>query len=310
MFRLNTLALLGAAVFSAAASENQTVHYRQADVRGVKVFYREAGPRTAPAVLLLHGFPSSSHMFRALIPKLAENYRVIAPDYPGFGQSDMPSPRDYSYTFAQLADTMDAFAQQVGLQKYALYVMDYGAPVGYRLALKHPERVTALIVQNGNAYEEGLRDFWAPIRKLWADPSAANRDALRPFLKLDGTRWQYTHGVKDPTRLSPDAWLVDQAGLDRPGNDEIQLALFYDYRTNLELYPKIQEYFRTRRPATLIVWGKNDTIFPPEGATPYRRDLPQAELHLIDAGHFALESNGEEIADYILDFLGRKLAKR
>lgn len=288
-----------------AAAESQRVHYRSADIDGVKVFYREAGPVGAPVIVLLHGFPSSSHMFRNLIPVLASQYRVIAPDYPGFGHSDMPDRSQFSYTFANLAATTDALLTRLNAQRYALYVMDYGAPVGFRLALAHPERVTALVVQNGNAYEEGLQQFWDPIRAYWKSNTKETREALRSATALDSTRWQYQAGVRDVSRIDPSAWLHDQALLDRPGNVEIQLDLFYDYRTNVDLYPRFQQFFRDRRPPTLIVWGRNDTIFPAEGAQAYLRDLPKAELHLLDTGHFALEDKGEEIGALMLDFLGR-----
>jgi pimeloyl-ACP methyl ester carboxylesterase len=244
-------------------------------------------------------------MFRELIPRLADRYRVIAPDYPGFGYSAAPERAAFAYTFENLAHVIDRFTQAIGLHRYGLYVMDYGAPVGYRLALGHPERVTSLIVQNGNAYEEGLGEFWAPIKKYWQDPSRQNRDALRVLLEPESTRWQYTNGVADMSLLSPDAWALDQAGLDRPGNDEIQLDLFYDYRTNVPLYPRFQQYFRDYQPPTLVIWGKNDTIFLAEGVMPYRRDLPKAEIHLLDTGHFALETHGHEIAYLIRHFLDR-----
>jgi pimeloyl-ACP methyl ester carboxylesterase len=293
----------------ASAQAPHSIHYRTLEIEGVDVFYREAGPSDAPAIVLLHGFPSSSHMFRNLIPALATRYRVIAPDYPGFGHSEAP-PRDaYSYTFANLAKTTDSLLQRLGVNRYALYVMDYGAPVGYRLAIAHPERVTALIVQNGNAYEEGLREFWKPIKAYWASGSQQEREALRGGTTLESTRWQYIDGVADPTRIDPSAWLHDQALLDRPGNVEIQLDLFYDYRTNVDLYPRFQEFFRTRQPPTLIVWGANDKIFPADGARPYLRDLPKAELHLLDTGHFALEDKGEEIAGLMLGFLDRNLKR-
>ncbi|MEP7366344.1 MAG: alpha/beta hydrolase [Acidobacteriota bacterium] len=290
-----------------SAISDTAVRYRTANVDGVDVFYREAGAADAPAVVLLHGYPSSSAMFRNLIPQLAAEYHVIAPDYPGFGQSAMPDRAAFDYTFAHLAEVVEQLLEKLGVARYALYVMDYGAPVGYRLALRHPARVTALVIQNGNAYEEGLREFWAPLRRLWADPSEENRDALRPFLTLAGTTWQYAHNNGDLAALTPDAWVLDQAYLDRPGNAEIQLDLFYDYRTNIALYPQIQQYFRQYQPPALIVWGKNDSIFPAEGAMPYLRDLPDAEMHLLDAGHFALESKGDEIAAKMLEFLGRTL---
>ncbi|MET1047907.1 MAG: alpha/beta hydrolase, partial [Hyphomicrobium sp.] len=259
-------------VFSAPAAVKTAapvpVYYRSATIDGVKVFYREAGPADGPVVLLLHGFPTSSHMFRNLIPLLADRYRVIAPDYPGYGQSDAPDRTKFAYTFGKYADIVDGLMGQLGARKYAMYVMDYGAPVGYRLALKHPDRVTGLIIQNGNAYEEGLREFWNPIKTYWADGSAKSREALSGLVTLDTTKFQYTDGVKDLSRISPDNWVIDQAGLDRPGNKDIQLDLFYDYRTNVPLYPQFQAFFRDRKPPTLIVWGKNDVIFPEQGAHP------------------------------------------
>jgi len=286
-----------------------TVHYRSAKIDGVNMFYREAGPSDGPVVLLLHGFPTSSHMFRNLIPLLADRYHVIAPDYPGFGQSDAPDHTKFAYTFAHYADMVDTLMNQLGAKKYAMYVMDYGAPVGYRLALKHPERVTGLIVQNGNAYEEGLREFWDPIKAYWADDAKEKREALSNLVILETTKFQYTDGVKDLTRISPDNWVHDQALLDRPGNKDIQLDLFHDYGTNVPLYPQFQAFFRERKPPTLIVWGKNDKIFPEDGAHPYLRDLPDAEMHLLDTGHFALEDKLDEMAPLIHDFLDRKVAK-
>lgn len=303
--------LLLSLVFGAAAADPaRFVRHETLKVDGLDIAYREAGPENAPVVLLLHGYPTSSSMFRELIPRLADRYHVIAPDYPGFGQSAMPSRKDFAYTFENFAKLTGKFADAKGLRSYALYLMDYGAPVGYRLALAHPERVTALIIQNGNAYDEGLREFWDPIKKYWRAPSGENREALRNLTTLQATKWQYTHGVPNAALVSPDAWVLDQAGLDRPGNADIQLDLFYDYRTNVPLYPKFQEFFRAYQPPALIVWGKNDQIFPAAGATPYLRDLPKAELHLIDAGHFALETNGAEIAGLIREFLGRKLGKQ
>jgi pimeloyl-ACP methyl ester carboxylesterase len=287
-----------------------TVRYRTRQVDGVNVFYREAGPANAPVVLLLHGFPTSSHMFRDLIPSLADRYHVIAPDYPGFGQSEAPDRAKFTYTFEHLADLMDGLMGQLGAQRYAMYVMDYGAPVGYRLALKHPERISGLIIQNGNAYEEGLSEFWDPIKAYWANGSAQNREALSGLVKLETTRFQYTDGVKDLSRISPDNWVHDQALLDRPGNKDIQLDLFYDYRTNLPLFPEFQKFFRERKPPTLIVWGRNDKIFPEKGAHRYLRDLPKAELHLLDTGHFALEDKLDEIVPLIRDFLDREVTKR
>jgi len=299
-----------AAPSTATAPAPVTVHYRTATIDRLKVFYREAGPANGPVVLLLHGFPTSSHMFRNLIPLLANRYRVIAPDYPGFGQSDAPDRSKFAYSFGHYAEIVDALMTQLGARKYAMYVMDYGAPVGYRLALKHPERVTGLIVQNGNAYDEGLREFWKPIKAYWADGSAQSREALAGVLSLETTKFQYTDGVKDVSRISPDNWVIDQAGLDRAGNKDIQLDLFYDYRTNVPLYPQFQALFRERKPPTLIVWGKNDKIFPEEGAHPYLRDLPGAELHLLDTGHFALEDKLDEMAPLIRSFLDRKVATR
>lgn len=286
------------------------VHYKTAEIDGQEIFYREAGAKDAPVLLLLHGFPTSSQQYRNLIPALADKYRVIAPDYPGFGRSAMPSRDAFDYSFSSYASLMESFTQTLKLDTYALYVMDYGAPVGYRLALKAPEKVNALIIQNGNAYDEGLLEFWDVFKTYWSDNTAENREKLRGFLKVSATEWQYTHGIpaENAELVSPDAWMLDQAYLDRPGNQEIQLDLFYDYRTNVDLYPDFQEYFRTFQPPTLIVWGENDVIFPGEGAAPYLRDLPKAELHMLDAGHFALETNGPEIADKIRSFLDRSLS--
>ena len=291
----------------AAPTEPIVTHHRKAAVGGVEIFYREAGRADAPAVLLLHGFPTSSRMFRNLIPALAAQYRVVAPDYPGFGHSAAPERKDFIYSFAHFARLTEGLVAKLGIERYALYVQDYGAPVGYRLALLHPERVTALVIQNGNAYDEGLSPFWNPIRAYWANPSKANRNALRAGLTLAATRSQYVDGVSDPSRIDPDNWLVDQALLDRPGIDEIMLDLFRDYATNVTLYPQFQQFFRSRQPPTLIVWGKNDVIFPATGAHAYLRDLPGAELHLLDSGHFALEDKSEEIAALMKDFLDRKL---
>jgi pimeloyl-ACP methyl ester carboxylesterase len=296
--------------FPATGANIPTTHHRTANVDGINIFYREAGPRDAPVVLLLHGFPTSSHMFRNLIPALAGRYRVIAPDYPGFGQSDMPDRSKFKYTFDRFAELVDGLLDKLGISSFAMYVMDYGAPVGWRLALKHPERVTGLIVQNGNAYEEGLTDFWDPIKAYWADGSDAHRQALKDLVTLASTKFQYTDGVADVSRISPDNWVHDQALLDRPGNADIQLDLFYDYRTNLALYPKVQAYLREHRPPTIVVWGKNDTIFPAEGAHPYKRDLPEVEFHLLDTGHFALEDKLDEMVPLIRDFLARNIDKR
>jgi pimeloyl-ACP methyl ester carboxylesterase len=295
---------------SAPRPDSAVTHHRTTTVGGIDIFYREAGPADAPAVLLLHGFPTSSHMFRNLIPVLAHRYRVIAPDYPAFGQSGAPDRRGFTYSFARFAELMDGLLNQLGVERYALYVQDYGAPVGFRLALRHPERITALVIQNGNAYEEGLREFWNPIKAYWADGSDARRTALRAGLTLAATKSQYLDGVRDPSRVAPDAWLHDQALLDRPGIDEIMLDLFRDYASNVALYPQFQAFFRSRQPPTLIVWGKHDVIFPADGAQAYLRDLPHAELHLLDTGHFALEDKGDDIATLMLDFLNRKLARR
>ena len=284
--------------------------YQYGIVNGNKIFYREAGPKTAPAILLLHGFPTSSHMFRNLIPALADSYHVVAPDLPGFGFSDAPDRKQFRYTFERLAETIDNFTRTIGLDRYTIYVFDYGAPVGLRLALAHPERITAIISQNGNAYDEGLSQGWNPIQKYWKQPTAENRAALRGFLTPEATRSQYTHGVQDPTLLAPEAYQLDSALLARPGNDEIQLDLFLDYANNVVLYPKFQDFFRTKRPPLLAVWGKNDPFFLPPGAEAFRRDNPNAEVHFYDTGHFALETHYQEIAAAIRDFLDRKLNQR
>ena len=303
--RFAAAALLVLAYVFAQSSLAAETHHRTINIEGVDVFYREAGPADAPAVVLLHGFPSSSNMFRNLIPALADRYHVIAPDYPGFGHSEAPDRSKFRYGFARFADITDALLTRLGVNRYALYVMDYGAPVGYRLALKHPERVTALVIQNGNAYEEGLKEFWKPIKAYWASGQPAQREVLRAGTTLEATRSQYLDGVADRSRIDPSAWLHDQALLDRPGNVEIQLDLFYDYRTNLGLYPQFQQFFRERQPPTLIVWGKNDVIFPADGARAYLKDLPRAQLHLLDSGHFALEDKGDEIARLMRDFFAR-----
>jgi pimeloyl-ACP methyl ester carboxylesterase len=282
-----------------------TYHY--AIVDGSKIFYREAGPKTAPAILLLHGFPTSSHMFRDLIPALADRYHVVAPDLPGFGFSDAPDRKRFRYTFENLAKVIDRFTQTIGLERYAIYVFDYGAPVGLRLALAHPERITAIVSQNGNAYEEGLSQGWNPIQKYWKEPTAENRTALREFLKPEATKAQYLYGVQDETLVAPEAYQLDSALLARPGNDEIQLDLFLDYASNVALYPKFQEYFRTKRPPLLAVWGKSDPFFLPPGAEAFKRDNPNAEVHFFETGHFALETHAQEIATAIRDFLGRTL---
>jgi pimeloyl-ACP methyl ester carboxylesterase len=285
-----------------------TTHFKTVDVDGTEIFYREAGDRSRPTILLLHGFPTSSHMFRNLIPQLEDRYHVVAPDLPGFGQS-ATKPRDaFKYTFDNIANVIARFTEVAGLTRFAIYIFDYGAPVGLRIAAKHPERITAIITQSGNAYVEGLSDGWNPIQTYWKDPSPENREALRAFLKPETTKWQYTHGVPNPERLSPDAWTMDSALLARPGNDEIQLDLFGDYQSNVALYPKFQSYICSRRPPLLAVWGENDPFFLPGGAKAFKRDNQDAEIHLLDAGHFALESKGPEIAAIIRDFLARKLS--
>ncbi len=281
--------------------------YQHAIVDGSKIFYREAGPKTAPTILLLHGFPTSSHMFRNLIPTLADRYHVIAPDLPGFGFSDVPDRRQFLYTFENLAKVIDTFTQTIGLERYGVYVFDYGAPVGFRLALAHPERVTAIISQNGNAYEEGLSQGWNPIQKYWKEPTPENRAALRDFLTPEATKSQYLYGVQDETLVAPEAYQLDSTLLARPGIDEIQLDLFLDYASNVALYPKFQEYFRTNRPPLLAVWGKHDPFFLPLGAEAFKGDDPNTEVHFYDTGHFALETHHREIADAIREFLSRKL---
>jgi pimeloyl-ACP methyl ester carboxylesterase len=285
-----------------------TVAFRHAVVDGIRIFYREAGRADAPALLLLHGFPTSSHMFRELIPLLADRYHLIAPDLPGFGFSDAPDAETFKYAFDRLAEVIDRFTDTVGLKRYAIYVFDYGAPIGFRLAIKHPDRVTAIISQNGNAYLEGLSEGWNPIQAYWKQPTPENRFALRAFLSPETTRWQYVHGVKDENMVAPESFTLDAALLARRGNDEIQLDLFLDYASNIALYPKFQEYFRTRRPPFLAVWGRNDPFFLPPGAEAFRRDIPNAEVRFFDTGHFALETHGREIADAIGAFLARHLS--
>jgi pimeloyl-ACP methyl ester carboxylesterase len=279
------------------------VRYRTADVDGFEVFYREAGPADAPKLLLLHGFPSAGHMFRDLIPFLADRFHIVAPDLPGFGQSDMPPRERFTYTFDNIAHVIERFTEVIGFDRFAAYVFDYGAPTGFRLAVRHPERITAIISQNGNAYEEGLSDGWTPIRAYWEDRSPANRNALRAFLAPETTRWQYTHGVPDQTMVSPDGQNLDNFYLTRPGADEIQLDLFGDYKSNIDLYPSFQEYFRTHQPPFLAAWGKNDPFFVPLGAEAFRRDNPRAVVRFFDTGHFALETHAREIAESIRDFL-------
>jgi pimeloyl-ACP methyl ester carboxylesterase len=280
------------------------VRYAAADIDGFKVFYREAGNTAGPKLLLLHGFPSASHMFRDLIPLLADRFHMIAPDLPGFGQSDMPRHDQFDYTFDNLARIIERFTEMVGFDRFAVYVFDYGAPTGFRLALRQPDRITAIISQNGNAYEEGLSDGWTPIRAYWEDPSPANRNALRSFLTVETTCWQYTYGVPDPAEVSPDGQNLDNFYLARAGADEVQLDLFKDYKNNVALYPAFQAYFRAKKPPLLAVWGKNDPFFLPAGAEAFKRDIPNAQVRFFDTGHFALETHAQAIAESIREFLG------
>jgi pimeloyl-ACP methyl ester carboxylesterase len=280
-----------------------TVTFRKVRVDGLNVFYREAGSTDAPALLLLHGFPTSSHMFRDLIPMLADRLYLVAPDLPGFGQSDMPDRSRFTYTFDNIAKVIERFTEVIGLSRFAIYVFDYGAPTGFRLAVSHPERITAIISQNGNAYEEGLSEGWNPVQKYWKDPSPANRDALRAFLKPETTLWQYTHGAPEVTAVSPDGYSLDNFYLSRSGADEIQLDLLGDYKSNVALYPTFQNYFRTHKPRFLAAWGKNDPFFLPAGAETFKRDIPHAKVQFFDTGHFALETHAKEIAAVIRDFL-------
>lgn len=306
------IALLLLTVMNSSATEDNgdrkgkdrypTLH-KTVEVNGVEIFYREAGNKNKPTILLLHGYPTSSHMFRNLIADLSDKYHLLAPDYPGYGRSEQPPMSEFAYTFDNMANIVEGFIQAMKVDKFSIYLMDYGAPIGYRIAHKYPERVQSLIVQNGNAYEEGLKEFWNPLRKYWNNNSRENGKALEPFHQIGGLKWQYTHGVQDTTKISPDNWHVDLQHLSRPENNEIQLAMFYDYRTNVPLYPQWQEYFRTYQPPTLIVWGKNDHIFPADGAYPYQRDLKNVEFHLLNTGHFALEEEGNAIAKYIDGFM-------
>lgn len=286
----------------------QYASIRTVEVDGLKLFYREAGPADAPVLLLLHGFPTSSLMYRELMPRLASRYRVIAPDLPGFGFTEVSAERKYTYTFDALAITINAFVEKLGLTRYAIYIFDYGAPVGLRLALAHPERITAIVSQNGNAYEEGLgKEAWNPVQNYWRQPTQENRDALRAFLTLDSIRWQYTHGASDPARVAPETYTLDAALIARPGNQEIQLDLFGNYASNVALYPEFQRYFRERKPPMLAIWGKNDPFFIPPGAEAFRRDNPNATISFLDTGHFALETHVDEIASAVDQFLGRAI---
>lgn len=289
-----------------AAQANVTpIHYRTVNVGGVDIFYREAGVRDSPAILLLHGFPSSSHMFRNLIPELSQHYRVVAPDLPGFGFSATPDRTNFQYTFDNLARIIDSFTREVGLTAYAIYVFDYGAPVGFRLAVNNPDKITAIISQNGNAYKAGLSNGWDPIRRYWNEPTEENRNALRSLLTIETTKWQYTHGVPDASLIAPESYLLDQLLLDREGNAEIQLDLFGDYKSNVAMYGVFQEYFRMNKPPFLALWGKNDPYFLPSGAEAFRKDMPKAEIKFYDTGHFALETHAREIALDIVTFLSK-----
>lgn len=308
---LSTLSTTGLATghqFPTTLSQGQhtpQIRYNTETIEGLEIFYREAGTVGQPQLVLLHGFPTSSHMFRDLIDDLKDDFHIIAPDYPGYGMSSMPSTEEFDYTFDNIADIVDTLLERKGFDDYVLYVMDYGAPVGYRIATEHPQRVAGFVVQNGNAYEEGLQEFWNPIKQYWKTGAQEDRDALRGLLTIEATKWQYTEGVRDESMISPDNWLVVQPLLDREGNDEIQLDLFYDYRTNVPLYASWQQYFREHQPPMLITWGKGDHIFPESGAHPYMRDLPNAQMHILDTGHFALEEDGDLIADLIKDFMNR-----
>ena len=290
-----------------AQAASTDIDYKTIEVNGLDIFYREAGDKNAPTLLLLHGFPTSSHMFRNLMAELSDSYHMLAPDFPGFGNSSQPPMDDFDYTFDNLAATVEGFLDTLGVTKYSIYLMDYGAPVGFRIAAKYPERVDTLIIQNGNAYDEGLREFWDPIKVYWNDRTPENAEPLTGFITPDGVKWQYTHGVRDLQAISPDNWNIDHRHLSREGNPAIQLALFYDYQSNVPLYPGWQAYFREHQPPTLIVWGKNDYIFPAEGAHPYKRDLKNLDFNLLDTGHFALEEDGDVIAVHMRRFLEKHL---
>ncbi|WP_206604217.1 alpha/beta fold hydrolase [Aquimarina sediminis] len=299
----NTFANLAETVNDENIILRTSTKYKTVEVNGLEIFYREAGSKNKPTILLLHGYPTSSHMFRNLIVDLADDYYILAPDYPGYGRSEQPAMSEFEYTFDNMATIVEGFLDTLEINRFSIYLMDYGAPVGFRIASKYPNKIESLIIQNGNAYDEGIRDFWNPLKTYWKNPSIKNGKALEGFHSIDGLKWQYTHGVKDTNRISPDNWEIDLQHLTRKENNEIQLAMFYDYRTNIPLYPKWQKYLRDHQPPTLIVWGKNDSIFPAEGAYPYKKDVKNIEFHLLDTGHFALEEKGDEIAKYILDFL-------
>ncbi len=306
-FRAIALVIVFGLISLKIMAQGKTVFSKTVVVNGVEIFYREAGSKDSPTILLLHGYPTSSHMFRNLIKDLSVSYHLLAPDYPGYGNSEQPPMDEFDYTFDNMAVIIEGFLEKLDVKKYSIYLMDYGAPIGFRIAAKYPERVEALIIQNGNAYDEGLLEFWDPIKKYWNDKTEENGKALEGFHSLDGLKWQYTHGVRDPEKISPDNWNIDLRHLTRDENDKIQLAMFYDYRTNVPLYPGWQEYFRTYQPPTIIVWGKNDYIFPSEGAFPYKRDLKNIEFHLLDTGHFALEEDGDVMADLIREFLSNQI---
>ena len=290
-----------------AKAGSNTTQYKTVKIDGVDIFYREAGPKDAPTILLLHGFPTSSQMFSCLISQLSEKFHLLAPDYPGFGNSAQPSMENFDYTFDNYAVVMENFLDKLGVKKFSLYLMDYGAPVGFRIAAKHPDRVESLIIQNGNAYDEGLREFWVPIKKYWKDRTPENAKPLAEFITPEGVKWQYTHGVRNPEAINPDNWNLDLQHLTREGNPEIQLALFYDYQTNVPLYPSWQKYFRKHQPPTLIVWGQNDFIFPAEGAHPYKKDLKNVDFNLLNTGHFALEEDCHVISAHIDKFLDKNV---
>ena len=301
------LAAASLAIQSPSSAADTAVTYHTTKIEGLNLFYREAGDPARPTIVLLHGFPSSSHMYRDLIPKLAVSYHIIAPDYPGFGLSDQSSAADFAYTFDHLAAVVDDLLNSLKLEKYSIYIQDYGSPIGFRLFVKHPEKIQAIITQNGNAYEVGLSPAWQPFRAYWQDKSAENEAKLRGFLTLETTKFQYSAGFRDPSHVSPDAWIHDQVTLDKPGNAEIQLALFYDYQNNVKQYDAWHAALRKHAPPVLAVWGKNDPFFVPAGAQAFAQDVPKAEIHLLDTGHFALEEDGDVIADHILKFLGRNL---